>query len=119
MPWPPPGHLRLRLRPSSAAPKASLTVRTRRRGAGGTQREFQTRRLLRERISQDEVRSAVRQQGILGLEQVEAVILETNGDLSVVARDQVAATALKDVDLAAARTGRRADPSGVAAQATR
>lgn len=39
-----------------------------------------------ERVTEDEIRSAVRQASIQGLEDVESVLLESSGDLSVVAR---------------------------------
>ncbi|MFW5825171.1 MAG: DUF421 domain-containing protein [Marinobacter sp.] len=40
--------------------------------------------LIRARVTRDEVRSAVRSSGILALEDVEAVVLETDGSLSVI-----------------------------------
>ena len=52
-----------------------------------------------QRVTQEEVRSAIRQQGVALLEEVEAVILETNGDLSIVKRSpQVATTVIQDVN---------------------
>ncbi|HEX2147612.1 MAG TPA: YetF domain-containing protein [Pseudorhizobium sp.] len=46
--------------------------------------EFCTDALLNQRLTEDEVLSAVRSQGLGGLEQVEAVILESDGSLSVI-----------------------------------
>ena len=40
-----------------------------------------------ERVLKREIQAAVRQRGVADLSNVEAVVLETNGDLSVVARD--------------------------------
>ncbi len=42
--------------------------------------------LRKERIRKEEVLQAVRSQGMAGMEQVQAVILETNGNLSVIRR---------------------------------
>ncbi|MEH6567009.1 MAG: YetF domain-containing protein [Halopseudomonas sp.] len=42
--------------------------------------------MRRARITQDEVRAAVRSTGVLALADVEAVVLETDGSLSVVSR---------------------------------
>lgn len=53
--------------------------------------------LQRERVTQEEVRSAVRSQGIAALQDVEAVVLETDGTFSVVSRAGDGATALCDV----------------------
>lgn len=41
------------------------------------------------RVTQDEVRSAVRQQGLGGLEDVGAVIMETDGSLAVISRQRL------------------------------
>lgn len=46
--------------------------------------EFLPDALRRERVTENEVRSAVRSQGIAALEAVEAVILETDGSFNVV-----------------------------------
>lgn len=46
--------------------------------------EFQQQALRRERVTASEVRAAIRQQGFGSLEEVEAVIIETAGDLSVI-----------------------------------
>lgn len=40
--------------------------------------------LVEQRVAAEEVRAAVRQQGIAQMEDLEAVILETNGELSVI-----------------------------------
>jgi len=44
--------------------------------------------LLRQRVSAEEVRAAVRENGFAQLEDIEAVILETNGEFSVISRSQ-------------------------------
>jgi uncharacterized membrane protein YcaP (DUF421 family) len=50
------------------------------------------------RITEDEIRGAARQHGIASLEQVAAVVMETNGRLSVIRRSEgVAFSALKGV----------------------
>jgi uncharacterized membrane protein YcaP (DUF421 family) len=66
--------------------------------------EFLRDAMRRERVSEGAVRSAVRDAGSLSLEAVEAVVLETDGSLSVVASsslpgrpDGVGNTALRDV----------------------
>jgi len=46
--------------------------------------------LRRSRITEEEVKAAVRSQGLAGLSEVEAVVLETNGQLSVVRRQTAA-----------------------------
>jgi uncharacterized membrane protein YcaP (DUF421 family) len=48
--------------------------------------EFLHRTLRRVRVLEDEVRAAVRSQGVARLEEVEAVVLETDGSFSVVSR---------------------------------
>ncbi len=48
--------------------------------------EFLHRTLRRVRVLEDEVRAAVRSQGVARLEEVEAVVLETDGSFSVVRR---------------------------------
>lgn len=48
--------------------------------------EFLPAALCRARITEDEVRAAVRLAGLLSLDEVEAVVLETEGSLSVVRR---------------------------------
>ena len=52
--------------------------------------------LRRELVNPVEVRAAVRSAGIASMEQVEAVILETDGSFSVVPRGQAPATAASD-----------------------
>jgi uncharacterized membrane protein YcaP (DUF421 family) len=49
---------------------------------------FQENAMKVVRVTQDEVRSAVRQQGLGGLEEVSAVIMETDGSLSVISKDK-------------------------------
>ena len=57
-----------------------------------------------ERVTPEEVRSAVRGAGLADLAQVHAVILETDGTFSVVEdRPEAAATALEGLDLPATR----------------
>lgn len=46
----------------------------------------------RSRVTEDEIRAAVRSEGLAGLEDAEAVVLETNGQLSVVRRQASGAT---------------------------
>ena len=53
--------------------------------------------LQRERVTEEEVRSAVRSQGVAALEDVEAVVLETDGTFSVVSRASDGTSALRDV----------------------
>ena len=66
--------------------------------------QFLDAALRKERVTHDEVRAAVRQQGVLTLDQVAAVVLETDGSISVIKRsDQAeanqaqAASTLEDV----------------------
>jgi uncharacterized membrane protein YcaP (DUF421 family) len=55
-------------------------------------------RLEQQRVAPEEVRQAVRSQGIGGLESVEAVVLETDGTLSVIPTGSAgSASALSDV----------------------
>ena len=51
------------------------------------------------RVTEDEVRSAVRTSGIAELEQVEAVVLETDGSFSVVSPRSERAPSLEGVVL--------------------
>lgn len=53
------------------------------------QGEFLLAAMLRARVAEDEVRSAIRSAGIKSLDEVEAVVLETDGSLSVVNRSEV------------------------------
>ncbi|MDW5378006.1 DUF421 domain-containing protein [Halomonas sp. HP20-15] len=58
--------------------------------------------LLRARVTMDELRAAVRAAGLVSLDEVEAVVLETEGSLSVVRRDPGAtegASSLEGVEL--------------------
>ncbi|RJR51301.1 MAG: DUF421 domain-containing protein [Desulfobacteraceae bacterium] len=50
------------------------------------QGEFQKKAMLRSRVTEDEVRAAVRSSGLGDLLDVEAVILETDGSFSVIRR---------------------------------
>lgn len=61
--------------------------------------EYVERRLASERVTQAEVRAAVRQQGIKSMTEIEAVILETDGSVSIVRRSPGEdRSALQDVD---------------------
>ncbi|MFG6666297.1 DUF421 domain-containing protein [Halomonas sp. HNIBRBA4712] len=51
------------------------------------QGEFLTSALYRARVTEDEVRSAVRASGLGSVDQASAVVLETDGSLSVVTRE--------------------------------
>lgn len=53
--------------------------------------------LRRARVTEDDVRAAIRRQGIGAIEAVEAVVLETDGSLSVVASGSARPTALGDL----------------------
>lgn len=56
------------------------------------------KRLILERVTEAEVRAAVRQQGIGSMKEVEAVVLETDGSVSIVRRSATSdGSALKDV----------------------
>ena len=46
--------------------------------------EFQLEALRRERLTESEVRAAVREQGAASMAEIEAVVLETAGELSVI-----------------------------------
>ena len=59
--------------------------------------EFRVPALRRQRLTEGEVRSAVREQGVSSMEDVEAVVLEPSGDLSVIAHASRPMTALHDV----------------------
>ncbi|SFR64838.1 Uncharacterized membrane protein YcaP, DUF421 family [Marinobacter daqiaonensis] len=48
--------------------------------------EFMPASMRRARVTEDEVRSAIRSSGVLAMEEVEAVVIETEGSLSVVRR---------------------------------
>ncbi|HEU0012118.1 MAG TPA: YetF domain-containing protein [Longimicrobium sp.] len=65
--------------------------------------------LRRERVSEAEVRAAIRASGIAAMEDVHAVVLETDGTLSVIADGGAAsATVLRDVE----RAGRNPTAGG-------
>lgn len=60
--------------------------------------QFVDQALRQARVTRDEVRSAVRSSGILALDDVEAVVLETDGSLSVVRRSSCGGpSSLEDV----------------------
>jgi len=48
------------------------------------QGEFRAKAMQEERIGKDELLQAARNQGILSLDQVEAIVLETNGKFSII-----------------------------------
>lgn len=50
--------------------------------------EFLSDALLRERVTKEEIRAAVRAAGIFAMDAVEAVVLETDGSFSVVRRGE-------------------------------
>lgn len=50
--------------------------------------EFLQEQMRKERIVRDEILAAVRQQGVSDLMKVEAVVLETDGSLNIVKKDQ-------------------------------
>lgn len=54
--------------------------------------------LKQERVTQEEVISAVREQGIASMEEVQAVILETNGTITSVRKSSHPATAMRSVN---------------------
>ena len=54
--------------------------------------------MRRERLAQVEVLAAIRNQGIAGVEEVEAVVLETDGSFSVVRRTDAPASSLRNLD---------------------
>lgn len=60
--------------------------------------EFLQQALRRERVTESEVRAAVRNQGIASMEAVEAVILETDGSFSTLRETSQPATALHGVE---------------------
>lgn len=61
--------------------------------------QFLLKAMKAERVTEDEVRAAVRAQGVATLEEVEAVVLETDGSFNVVLKQSNAkpASALQDV----------------------
>jgi uncharacterized membrane protein YcaP (DUF421 family) len=62
--------------------------------------------MLRARVSEDEVKAAVRTAGLGGLGETEAVVLETNGKISVVRREAPPPSALEPVLPAGGAEGR-------------
>lgn len=62
------------------------------------QGRFLYQAMRRERVTEAEVRAAVRQGGLAAMEQVEAVVLETDGSFSALQAAEVPATALIGVD---------------------
>jgi len=60
--------------------------------------KFKRETMLRERVAEAEIRAAIRSQGIAAVEDVEAVVLETDGSLSVVQKSADGSrSALEDV----------------------
>ncbi len=61
---------------------------------------FERQAMRRSRVTEGEIRAAIRSQGVAALEDVEAVVLETDGSFSVVRRshDQFASS-LDDIEL--------------------
>jgi uncharacterized membrane protein YcaP (DUF421 family) len=59
--------------------------------------QFLPDQMRRSRVLEDEVRAAVREQGVAALSEVEAVVLETDGSFAVVPRAEQPATARGDL----------------------
>jgi uncharacterized membrane protein YcaP (DUF421 family) len=60
--------------------------------------EFKNQAMREERVEKEELLQAARSQGILALEQIEAIVLETNGKFSVIkTTSQTAASTLQNV----------------------
>lgn len=59
--------------------------------------KFLDQALDRERVTHSEVRAAVRGAGLGSMEDVEAVVLETDGSVSVIKKTSASASALEDV----------------------
>lgn len=59
--------------------------------------QFDSKRLRRERLTAGEVRAAVRKGGMHSMDDVEAVVLESAGELSVLRKGNTASTALVGV----------------------
>ena len=66
---------------------------------------FQREAMLGERVTEAEVRAAVRKHGLDCMEEVGAVVLEVDGSYSVIPRLGAAPTALADVDTMPSRQG--------------
>jgi uncharacterized membrane protein YcaP (DUF421 family) len=72
---------------------------------------FRDQALRRERVTRGEVMAAVRGHGVAAVEDVHAVVLETDGSFSVIqGRGEAAATALVDVEGFDGRLGGHAEP---------
>jgi uncharacterized membrane protein YcaP (DUF421 family) len=56
-------------------------------------------RMKRQRVTEPELRQALRQQGFHNLDQVEAIVLETTGDITVLGAGDDETTVLEQVDL--------------------
>jgi uncharacterized membrane protein YcaP (DUF421 family) len=62
------------------------------------QGEFKNKAMQEERVEKEELLQAARSQGILSLEQIEAIVLETNGKFSVIkTSSQVVSSTLQNV----------------------
>ena len=62
------------------------------------QGEFKSKAMQEERVEKEELLQAARNQGILSLNQVEAIVLETNGQFSIIkTADESAASTLQNV----------------------
>lgn len=84
------------------------------------QGRFLAASLRKARVTEDEVRSAVRSAGILAMEEVEAVVLETDGSLSVVSRSSVnGPSSLEDVHVRGSEDGSAAPDVGADSDAPR
>lgn len=62
------------------------------------QGQFLRSTLIRERVTENEIYAAIRAQGIAAVENVEAVVLETDGSFTVISRTQQPSTALQGVE---------------------
>ena len=74
------------------------------------QGRFLRDQMRRSRVVEDEVRSVTREQGIASLDDVEAVVLESDGTFSVVQRSDGTSSALGNLPRAARRPATDADP---------
>ena len=59
--------------------------------------DFLRRTMKQQRVTEEEIRSAVRESGLRSMEDVEAVVIETDGSFSVVERKGNAPSSLSDV----------------------
>jgi uncharacterized membrane protein YcaP (DUF421 family) len=72
------------------------------------QGDFLHETMLRERVTQEEIEATARQQGVASLNEVYAVVLETDGSFSVIeGRTQANATSLRSVHFPEAAKSRR------------